>query len=1491
MQRVALVWLSTVVWFLAACHGGAATTTFAIELGAASTHLSPHGTLTLTAASRDADGRAIPLDAVAWATSDDAIASVTASGAVATVTAHAPGRVTITATAGARTAAVDLVVDPRTLIAIAIEPTSPHVPLGRGATLTATATYDDATTADVTAAATWTVADPAIARVDGAGALTGLALGRTQVDATIGPIAGHVTLVVDAAVLVALAIDPPTASLAKGRTRAFTATGTFSDHATRDLTASVTWTSTAPTIASVDATGAVTAVGLGAATVRATDAATGLAATATVTVTAAELQAIAVTAIEHDDMVAGATAIPKGTTRRFVATATYTDATTADVTTQVAWSIADPAIATVAGAGVDAGTVRGVAVGTTQLVARDPTTGIAGSATITVTSATLTALAVTPTTPSIAAGATQAFAAIGTFSDASTADLTQAVTWSSGSPTVATVSNAAGARGVATGVAPGTATIRATDPASGLASDTRLTVTAAALVAIALAPTSPSLPKGTTVALAATGTYTDGSTRDLTASATWSSSDPGIASVSNVTRGTATGLAVGAATITATDPASGIAGSTPITVTAATVASLAITPPTASIAKGARQAFVATATYTDATTQDVTASVRWTSSQPAVAAISNAAGTQGLATGASLGTTTITATVPGTSTTATATLAVTAATIASIAITPALPSVAKGSSLAFVATGTYSDGTTQDITAAVTWSSSAPSVATISNASGAYGRATAVDTGQTTITATMPFTTVTGATTLTVTAAALQALAIAPTAPAIARGTTIAFTATGLYSDGSAQDLTASVAWSSSDPAIATIAPSGLATGAGVGQATITATVGAIAIGTTLTVTAAQLARLQIDPPSPSLAAGTTLQLRATGTYTDGTTQDLTPSVTWSSSAMAVAQVSNASGSVGRATALAAGTTAITATAGAGASTALSTTVTLVVTAATLATLDIAPSDPTLPRGSTTAFTATGAFTDGTTQDLTAAVTWTSSDPTIATVSNGGATRGVVTTLAAGTATITATDPATGVSDTSVVTVSAATLVGVAIAPADATIAKGTTLALAAIASYSDGSTQDVTNRAVWRSSDDAIATVATAASTITGVAPGLATARDVGTVKITATVDGVTASTALTVTAATLVRIDVSPALARAPRFVTVDFAATGVYSDATTQDLTDSVTWSSSAVAVATISNAAVDAGTATTAAAGTTTITAADPASGIAGTATLVVLDATLTAIAVTPATATIADGARLRYTATGTYSDGTTHDVSAAVAWTSSKPAIASIGNNNRKRGIALGKKAGTVTITATAKGAAGATIAGTASLTVTSATLTSIEIAPVATSLPARTHQALTATGTFSDGSTSDVTAIVTWSSSAPAVATISNANYLEGVVTAVAPGTATMTARDPSTGLTATAAITVSTATPTALAITPATATLVDGFTLALVATATFSDGTRRDVTREVTWGSSDKRVVAVSNAVADRGTATALGTGVATIGAQLPQTTLAASATITATP
>jgi uncharacterized protein YjdB len=208
------------------------------------------------------------------------------------------------------------------------------------------------------------------------------------------------------------------------------------------------------------------------------------------------------------------------------------------------------------------------------ITATDPSTKIPGTAALTVTPAVLVAIVVTPAVGSIAAGQTQQFTATGTYSNLTTQNLSDNVTWSSSSKATATIAQT----GLATGVANGVVTITATDPSIKLPGTAALTVTPAVLVAVTVTPPVDAIGVGDTEQFTATGLYSDLSTQNLTNTVTWSSSDTSTASVSPA--GLATGLAVGATTITATDPAISIPGTAALTVGLA-LTQLSMTPSSA----------------------------------------------------------------------------------------------------------------------------------------------------------------------------------------------------------------------------------------------------------------------------------------------------------------------------------------------------------------------------------------------------------------------------------------------------------------------------------------------------------------------------------------------------------------------------------------------------------------------------------------------------------------------------------------------------------------------------------------------------------------------------------------------------------------------------------------------------------------------------------------------------------------------------------------------
>jgi 6-phosphogluconolactonase (cycloisomerase 2 family) len=744
-----------------------------------------------------------------------------------------------------------------------------------------------------------------------------------------------------------------------------------------------------------------------------------------------------------------APSLAAGTRQSIQATATLADSSVLDVSSSCLWISSDPSVVTVD----SKGEITAVSPGQASITASFDQ--VSSSVSVTVTSATLVSIEVTPGSPAVPEGFSLQMTATGLFSDNTTQDLSTQVDWSSTTPGVATIE----LNGLASGVTAGQTELKATFNA--VTGSTVLTVSNGILETLTLTPAAPSIADGTTQQFVAMGSFTDNITRDITSSVTWSSDNNAVAGISNAagSRGLATAAGPGNTTIRATLGA--VSGQTTLTVTTATLESIEVAPTSPAIPNGLDQQMTATGFFSDSTTQNLTTQVNWTSTAPAVATI---VGT-GVASGTSPGQTEIRATSGAI--TGSTIVTVTDATLETLMVTPANPSIANGTSQQFVAMGSFTGNITRDLTSSVTWSSDDTNVAGISNAPGGKGLATAADTGSATIRATLG--SVSGQTTLTVTAATLESIGVTPASPALPSGLDQQMTATGFFSDNTTQNLTTQVNWNSTAPAVATIVGTGLASGASPGQTELRATSGTITGSTILTVTNATLETLTVTPANPSIANGTTQQFVAMGSFTGNTTtQDLTSLVTWSSDDVNVAGISNAPGGKGRATAADTGSATIRATLGS-----VSGQTTLTVTTATLQSIGVTPASPAIPSGLDQQMTATGFFSDNTTQNLTTQVSWNSVTPTVATIVGTGLASGA----SPGQTEIRATSGA--ITGSTVLTVTDATLETLEVFPPTCLSAPQTKRRFQAYGIYSDGSRVDLSSQVVWSTSDPSVASIA----------------------------------------------------------------------------------------------------------------------------------------------------------------------------------------------------------------------------------------------------------------------------------------------------------------------------------------------------------------------------------------------------------------------------
>ena len=516
---------------------------------------------------------------------------------------------------------------PVTLTSIAVTPATPTIPVGTLQQFTATGTYSDQSTKDLTAQVTWSSSNTAVASIASGGLLTAMIVNSSPVTvtATLSSVSGTTAVTVATASLTSIEIvGAPTVTIANGTSYQFTAYGFYNDGSRHNVTTQATWSSSNTAAATVGTTGRAASSGVGSTTVTATVGS--IAGTVTLDVTSATIVSMVVAP--------STTTIAPQTVQAFTAIGTFSDSTTQNITHDVTWTSNNTGVATISNSSGNVGVATGVATGSSTISASFQS--VTGTQTLTVSPVTLSSIAVTSPSAGMAAGSLLALQAVGTFSDGSTQHLETVCTWSSSDTTIATVS-----ANIVSGVATGAVTIGCSLGAvSGTAN-----LTVEGLTAITISPASATLAQGTSTALTAKATLTDGTTQDVTNSAIWTSSNSTVVTLSAASGsfGAAIGSAPGNSTVTAV--LAGQVGLSPVTVTSATLTSLAITPVNPQIALGARQSFSAKGTFSDGSTQDLGSQVVWTSSDLTTAIINS--------TGAALttgpGSTTISASLAGVS--------------------------------------------------------------------------------------------------------------------------------------------------------------------------------------------------------------------------------------------------------------------------------------------------------------------------------------------------------------------------------------------------------------------------------------------------------------------------------------------------------------------------------------------------------------------------------------------------------------------------------------------------------------------------------------------------------------------------------------------------------------------------------------------------------------------------------------------------------------------------
>jgi uncharacterized protein YjdB/uncharacterized protein YcfL len=1472
-----------------------------------------------------------------------------------------------------------------------------------------------AVTEDITNQVTWASNTPSVATIAASGLATGVSGGTASITASApgfsGQVSGSATLtvtappVLSAKDVVTIAVTPtaPTVS-SLNETTQFIAIGTTAGGASVNITGSSAWSSSDIKVASVSASGLATGLSAGSSTITAlfTNAdgtvASG-AATFKVAPAAVQEPLIALSIVP-----ATQTALAVNQTAQFIAIGTTSSGTSVNLTSTAAWSSSNSAIATVAAGGLATAHASGTAA-ITAIASNPDGTVVSGSAALTVNipanTEPLVSMTIVPGTQTAqSVNETIQYIAIGTTGTGATVNLTGTATWASSDLNVASIGASSG---LAKALASGTTAITAiaTNPDGTVVSGTAsLTVSISAtkepLVSLSVVPAAQTvLAANQSAQFIAIGTTSAGTTVNLTSQATWSSSSPAVASVISTT-GVATAQSSGTAAITAiaTNPdGTVVSGSAALTVsisaTAEPLVSVSIVPAAETVVAGQTAQFLAIGTTSTGASVNLTNPTTlagksytpvWSSSNTAVATITSG----GLATAGTAGATAITVVVAnpdGTAVSGSAALTVTAASepLVSLAILPAAQTVtALTQTVSYVAIGTTASGATVDLTnqtatlsgvvySAALWSSSVGTVASIDPNT---GKATPLLNGSTAIVARVTNksdgTVVTASVPLTVNLAAIQepllSMAIVPGSQSVASvGQSSQFLAIGDFSPTATtpgyQNMsgvtTYKVAWSSSNPQVASIDTTGKVTAVGVGTTAITAVATNNTDGSGVIATAAftvlgaapePIAAMTIFPGSQAVtlppvgSAPQTAQFIAIGTNgSTGLQLDVSSQVVWTSTNPLVATVS----ATGLATALTQGSTTINAVAHNADKSVVTATATLTVNAAAaepLLSIAILPGTQTLEAKQSSNLIAIGSYsTNPASLNITGAVTWATSNAAVASITPAG----VVTGDKAGTAVVTAigTNPdGSVVTGTATITVTAATepLLSMSILPgADSVAAVGQTSQLLAIGDFlSTAATPGFQNLATvggytltWYSSNTQVATVDS---------NGNVTAVGIGTAAITATAisiadnSGASASASFTVSGppaeqiSTLTIFPGSQTVSLAQpgaALNTIGYIALGTNGTTGVQtNVSSLVSWASTNPLVAQISSS----GVATLLTAGTTTITATvtntKDSSVVTATATLTVTASVepLLSLAIIPGNQSIGTpGVVAHYYAIGTTSSGATVDLTnktavingvsySAALWTSSIPAVGTI---DPATGIAAPAGIGTTAIVARVTNTSdGSTVAAAATFTsnIPLEPIVSVAVLPGTQTIGTLGQQiTYRAIGTTAAGATVDLTtngfstasgqvSAAAWTSSASAVASMNldpTTKIATNVATANVNGitaiVATVTNPDKSV-VTGSSLLTVNASpTPepfTSITIVPATLTAQAGQTAQFIALGTTASGSTVNLTNPVTYGgtlytpvwNSSTASVATMSATAN-GVAMANGAGATAITVEVP--------------
>lgn len=423
----------------------------------------------------------------------------------------------------------------------------------------------------------------------------------------------------------------------------------------------------------------------------------------------------------------------------------------------------------------------------------------------------------------------------------------------------------------------------------------------------------------------------------------------------------------------------------------------------------------------------------------------------------------------------------------------------------------------------------------------------------------------------------------------------------------------------------------------------------------------------------------------------------------------------------------------------------------------------------TLPLNGSKRLNATAFYNDGRSVLITNVADWTSLNSSIATVSNVSLNKGQLSAINEGTTQIEIRFG--GMTHMASVEVTNQSIVDIVVTPVNSSGIIGIKQTFSATAFLSNNTTIDVTDVATWSSSDSAKLNIAS---------NGVATLLSAGIIDVTAEYGSFSGQTRFTISSATIRSISIQSPSPIVTAGFNLTFSAIAEMSNGSIIDITSSALWSVSNSSLASISSGALSPGRLSALSTGHLTVTASLGATS--SQTSIEITNGALNSISLQPSDSFMWKGETKKFTALGTFADGTTIDISEQVIWSTSDNTKLTVDNSPGQRGYARTLYDGTttqnLTITATMN-----TISKSINIIINPANLIGLQINESNVVVKTETTKRLSVFGQYSDGGSVNLTSSALWLSSNETIGYISNAITDKGLIYALAEGSTNIQAK------------------------------------------------------------------------------------------------------------